>query len=37
VTVLELLQRFDDWSIEHVPREINERADKLANDALDDD
>ncbi|MFC7075640.1 ribonuclease HI [Haloarcula halophila] len=37
VTVLELLQRFDDWSIEHVPREINERADELANDALDDD
>ncbi|WP_324756665.1 ribonuclease HI [Haloarcula montana] len=37
VTVLEHLQRFDDWSIEHVPREINERADELANDALDDD
>jgi ribonuclease HI len=37
VTVLELLGRFEEWSIEHVPREINERADKLANDALDDD
>ncbi len=36
VRVRELLDRFDDWRIEHVPREINERADELANDALDD-
>ncbi|MFB6087296.1 MAG: ribonuclease HI [Haloarculaceae archaeon] len=36
VTVRELLTAFDEWSIEHVPREINERADELANDALDD-
>lgn len=32
----ELLSTFDRWSIEHVPREINERADSLANEALDD-
>jgi ribonuclease HI len=37
VTVRELLTRFDDWSLTHVPREINERADELANEALDDD
>jgi len=37
VRVRELLTDFDDWQIEHVPREINDRADKLANDALDDD
>jgi len=37
VRVHELLRAFDDWSITHVPREINERADELANDALDDD
>jgi ribonuclease HI len=36
VTVHELLREFDDWTISHVPREINERADELANDALDD-
>lgn len=36
VRVRELLDRFDDWRIEHVPRETNERADELANDALDD-
>ncbi|MFB6114033.1 MAG: ribonuclease HI [Halodesulfurarchaeum sp.] len=36
VNVRERLERFDDWSISHVPREINERADELANDALDD-
>jgi len=36
VRVRELLARFDDWSITHVPREVNERADDLANDALDD-
>lgn len=37
VTVRELLSGFDDWSIEHVPREINDRADDLANEALDND
>jgi ribonuclease HI len=37
VTVRELLSTFDDWTLTHVPREINERADELANDALDDD
>ncbi|MFC7176094.1 ribonuclease HI [Halosegnis marinus] len=36
VRVRELLDRFDAWTLEHVPREINERADNLANDALDD-
>jgi ribonuclease HI len=36
VTVRELLAGFDSWSLEHVPREINDRADELANDALDD-
>ena len=35
VTVRELLEDFDRWSIKHVPREVNERADDLANDALD--
>jgi ribonuclease HI len=34
--VRELLTEFDRWSIAHVPREINERADELANEALDD-
>ncbi|GAB6879171.1 ribonuclease HI [Halorubrum gandharaense] len=36
VRVRELLERFDRWSLAHVPREINERADELANEALDD-
>jgi ribonuclease HI len=36
VTVRELLDAFEAWSLEHVPREINERADELVNDALDD-
>lgn len=36
VTALELLQSFDDWTITHVPRSTNERADQLANDALDE-
>jgi len=36
VRVRELLDRFDEWTLEHVPREINERADELANEALDD-
>jgi ribonuclease HI len=34
VRVHELLRSFDEWSIEHVPREINDRADELANEAL---
>jgi ribonuclease HI len=37
VRVRELLATFDRWSLEHVPREINDRADRLANEALDDD
>ena len=37
VTVHELLGGFEGWSLEHVPREVNERADRLANEALDDD
>ena len=36
VRARELLARFDRWSIGHVPREINARADDLANEALDD-
>ncbi|GAA0456207.1 ribonuclease HI family protein [Halococcus dombrowskii] len=36
VRVRELLERFDDWSIEHVPREANERADARANEAFDE-
>jgi ribonuclease HI len=36
VRARELLDRFDEWTLEHVPREINERADQLANEALDD-
>ncbi|TQQ83432.1 ribonuclease HI family protein [Halonotius terrestris] len=35
VRVHELLAAFDRWSIAHVPREVNERADELANDAFD--
>jgi len=35
VRVMELLSSFDRWSIEHVPREVNDRADSLANEALD--
>jgi ribonuclease HI len=35
VAVRELLEGFDRWSLAHVPREINDRADKLANEALD--
>ncbi|QSG07722.1 ribonuclease HI [Halapricum desulfuricans] len=36
VRARELLSEFDSWSIEHVPRAVNERADKLANEALDE-
>jgi ribonuclease HI len=33
---LELLETFERYSIDHVPREINDRADKLANEAFED-
>lgn len=36
VRIRELLDGFEDWSIEHVPRELNSRADELATEALDD-
>ena len=36
VRVRELLAGFEEWSISHVPREINERADELANEAFED-
>ena len=36
VRVHELLQEFTDYSLTHVPRETNDRADDLANEALDD-
>lgn len=36
VTARELLAGFDEWSLEHVPREVNERADRLATEALED-
>ena len=35
VRVHELLSAFEEWAIQHVPREINDRADELANEALD--
>ena len=35
VRALELLQDFERWSLTHVPRELNERADNLANEAFD--
>ncbi len=35
VRAIELLERFDSWSLTHVPRELNERADKLANEAFE--
>ncbi|ARS90595.1 ribonuclease HI [Natrarchaeobaculum aegyptiacum] len=35
VTVHELLRAFDEWTLEHVPRDVNEHADELANKALD--
>jgi len=35
VRVRELLERFEDWDLTHVPREVNDRADDLANEALD--
>lgn len=36
VRARELLEEFDAWSIDHVPREINARADELVNEALDE-
>ncbi len=36
VRVRELLDDFDRWSLTHVPREVNSRADELANAAFDD-
>lgn len=36
VRVRELLASVGEWSLSHVPREINDRADQLANEALDD-
>jgi ribonuclease HI len=35
VRVRELLTGFDRWSLKHVPRDANRRADELANEALD--
>jgi ribonuclease HI len=35
VRVRSALAAFDEWSLTHVPREANERADRLANEALD--
>jgi ribonuclease HI len=35
VRVRELLGQFEEWTIQHVPREINERADELVTEALD--
>jgi ribonuclease HI len=35
VRVRELLDGFDEWTISHVPRAVNDRADELANEALD--
>jgi ribonuclease HI len=37
VRVHELLDEFDRWSLTHVPREVNARADELASEALDGD
>jgi len=36
VRAMELLETFEDWELQHVPRELNDRADALANEALDD-
>jgi ribonuclease HI len=32
--VIHLLDRLEDWNIEHVPRERNKEADKLSKQAL---
>ena len=36
VRARELLDGFNRWSIAHIPRDINERADELANEAFDE-
>ena len=36
VRARELLDEFDRWSLGHIPRDINERADELANEAFDE-
>lgn len=36
VRAYELLSDLSDWSITHVPRELNERADNLVNEAFED-
>jgi ribonuclease HI len=36
VQAMELLETFEEWALQHVPRELNDRADALANEALDD-
>jgi len=35
VTARELLDGFEDWDLSYVPRAVNDRADALANEALD--
>jgi len=35
VTVHELFSNFDEWTLEHVPREVNAHADELANEAFE--
>ncbi|MFC6904997.1 ribonuclease HI [Halalkalicoccus tibetensis] len=35
VRARELLSGFEEWSITHVPREVNERADELVNEAFE--
>lgn len=35
VRAREILSAFEEWSLTHVPREVNERADELANEALE--
>jgi ribonuclease HI len=36
VEIRDLLDRFNSWKIEHVPRSENALADRLANDAIDE-
>ncbi|AWB26732.1 ribonuclease HI [Halococcoides cellulosivorans] len=35
IRVRQLLENFEEFDIEHVPRELNDRADELANDAFE--
>lgn len=35
ITAHELLDAVNEWTITHIPRELNDRADELANNALD--